>query len=137
MVTPLRRRCGFVSLLARTAIPITRAVAPIAPVAAVSPIKPVAAPVVAVTITLHPAHHGGRTLFVFLDPNRQIAQHILVETLQPFDLVDRGRRSIEVQKGEMGLAILAQAVRKGFHTPIFGFGDRSAEPFDDALQLRG
>ena len=72
-----------------------------------------------------------------LDPDGEIAQDVFVETLQPFDLVDRRRRRVEVHQREMRLAVLAQPVGEGLHAPIFGLLDRSAEAFDDALQLRG
>src|SRR6202167_6831783 len=37
----------------------------------------------------------------------------------------------------MCFAVLAEPVGERFYAPIFGLFDRSAEPFDDALQLRG
>jgi hypothetical protein len=128
--------------IARAPLPISwRAVAPITTITVstvkpVSAIKSVAAALVTVAIALSPAHHSGRALFVFLDPYGQVAQDLFVETLKPLDLVDRRRRRVDVHEGEMGLTVLSQAIGEGLYAPIFGFGDRSAEPFNDALQLR-
>src|ERR1700734_482675 len=137
-----RRRFSFVGALARTPVAVARTVTAIAAIskaitAVAEAVATVAPAVVAVAIALRPAHHGGGTLFVLFDPDGEIAQHVFIETLQPLDLVDRGRRRIDVQQREMRLAVLAQPVGQGFHAPVFVFGDGPAETLDDALQLRG
>src|SRR4029077_13792291 len=139
---PRRRRFNFVGAFARTPVAVARTVTAIAAVsetvAAVSEtIAAVASAVVAVAITLRPAHHRRRALFVLLDPDGEVAQHVFVEAFEPLDLVDRGRRCIDVHEGEMRLPVLAQPVRQRFDAPIFVFGDGSAETLDDAFQLCG
>src|ERR1700684_3877421 len=92
-----RRRCfSFVGAFARTPVAAARTVTAVAavseavtPVAVAETIATVAPAVVAVAITLRPAHHGRRALFVLLNPDGEIAQHVFIETLQPLDLGDR------------------------------------------------
>src|SRR5208282_323767 len=72
-----RWRFSFVRDFART--PVARTLAAVAPVEAITPIAAVTPAVVTVAIALDSTHHGGGTLFVFLDPDREIAQHVFVE----------------------------------------------------------
>src|SRR5208282_3013756 len=78
-----RWRFSFVRDFARTPVARTLAtvasVAAVAPVEAITPIAAVTPAVVTVAIALDSTHHGGGTLFVFLDPDREIAQHVFVE----------------------------------------------------------
>ena len=127
-------------VIARTAIAVARrpvaavtAVTAVKPIATIAAVKAVTAAIVAVAVAFGPAHHGRGAGLVFLDPDGQVAQHVLIETLQALDFVDRRRRRIDVHQREMCLAVLAQPVGERFHAPIFGLGDRSAEAFDDAL----
>src|SRR5262249_46691671 len=53
---------------------------------------PLATPLVAITVAIRLAHHGGRTLLVGVDPDRQVAQHIFVQALLALDFGQgRGR----------------------------------------------
>src|SRR5580658_1314578 len=110
-----RRRFSFVGALARTPVAVARTVTTVTTVseaiaAVAEAIATVAPAVIAVAIALRSAHHGGWALFVLLDPDGEIAQHVFIETLEPLDLVDRGRRRIDVHEREMRLAVLAQPV---------------------------
>ena len=69
--------------------------------------------------------------------NGEIAQHVFVEPLLPLDLVERGRRRIDVEQREMRLAVLAQAIGEGLHAPLLGLGDLAAHLLDDAFELGG
>src|SRR5579863_1249111 len=131
----LHRAVGIVGALPRPAV--ARTVPSVTPIEAVAAIAALATAVVAVTIALGAAHHGGRAFLVRVDPDREIAQNILVETFQPLDLIDRRWRSVDIHEREMRLAVLAQTIGEGFHAPVFSLFDRSAKAFDDALQLRG
>src|SRR5580704_7481909 len=98
---------GAVAATARTVAPIATVTA----IKALAPIAAVAAALVAITIALGATHHGGRAFFVRIDPDGKITQNVLVEALQPFDLVDDGRRPIDIHQGEMGFAVLTQPIR--------------------------
>src|SRR5271155_382343 len=128
----LPRRFGFFGAIARTPVSGT-----ITAITTVEPVAAVAAPFVAVPIAFGPAHHGRRPFLVGVNPDREVAQNVFVEALQPFDLVDRRRRGVDVHQREMRFAVLAQPVGEGLHPPVFGLLDRAAEPLDDAFQLRG
>src|SRR5499427_6554688 len=69
--------------------------------------------------------------------NREVAQHILAEPLLPFDLVEGGRRRVDIEQGEMCLAVLTQTVGEGLHAPLLGLGDLAPHLLDDGLELGG
>src|SRR5215469_3374335 len=92
----LLRALGFFSVLARAAgfaIPAA-----------------LAATLLAVAVAVGFAHHRGGAVLVGVDANRQVPQHFFVETLLTLDLGERGRRCVQVQEGEVGLAVLANPV---------------------------
>src|SRR5580658_6644032 len=75
-----RRRFSFVGALARQPVAIARTVTTVAEaIAAVSEaIAPVDPAVDVVAIPLRPAHHGGGTSLMLLDPDGEIAQHVFI-----------------------------------------------------------
>jgi len=81
------------------------------------------------------AHHRRGPLFVLLDAHSEIAQHVLIEPLLSFDLVDDGRRRVNIQEGEMCLAVLPQAIGERLDAPLFSFGDLAAHLLDHAFEL--
>src|SRR5262249_41059396 len=73
--------------------------------------------------------------FVLVDAHGQVADHVFGEPLLPLDLGQRRRRRVELEHGEVGFAVLANAERKRLDAPVFGVGDElAAEAFDDALE---
>ena len=89
------------------AIPVTAEAA-----ATAAAIAEAAAAIVALAIAIDLAHHRGGAFLVLLDADREVAQHVLVEPFLPLDLVDRGRRRVDVEQREMRLAVLAHAGRR-------------------------
>ena len=59
---------------------------------------------------------------MLVDAHGEVTQDVLVEPLQPFDLVDRGGAGLDIHQGEMRLAVLAQAVGEGFDAPLLDLG---------------
>ena len=72
-----------------------------------------------------------------LDADGEIAQHVFVQALLALDLVQRGRRRIDIEQRQVRLAVLAHAVGERLQAPIFVLGDLAAHLPDDAGQLRG
>src|SRR5262249_56077403 len=70
-------------------------------------------PIVALAVTVGFAHHRGGAVLVFVHPNREVAQHILADPLLSLDLVEGGRRGVDIEQGEMRLAVLTQTVGEG------------------------
>ena len=62
---------------------------------------------------------------------------VFVEPLLALDLVERGRRRVDIEQRHVRLAVLADAIVEGLHPPIFGLSDLAARLGDDAGQLRG
>ena len=83
------------------------------------------------------AHHRRGTFLVLFDADGEVAQHIFVQPLLALDLVERGRRRIDIEQRHVRLAVLADAVGEGLQPPIFVLGDLAAHLSDDAGQLRG
>src|SRR6185312_7537434 len=96
-----------------------------------------AATVVAITVAIGLAHHRRGTFLVFVDTNAEVADHVFADPLLPLDLGDRGRRTVDVQKHEMRLAILVHAVGEGTYAPVFRLDHLAAELLDDAGHLGG
>src|SRR5262249_51706942 len=94
-------------------------------------------PIVALAVAVGLAHHRGGAFLVLVHPNRQVAQHILAEPLLSLDLVEGGRRRVDIEQGEMRLAVLAQTIGEGLHAPLLGLGDLAPHLFDDGLELGG
>src|SRR5262249_38471543 len=125
---------GVVALIAWTTI--AAASAPV-PTIAIETAVTEAAAFVAVAVAVGLAHHRGGAFLEFGDPHSQCAQHVFVDPLLPLDLCHRGGGRINVEKGEMRLAVLADAVAQGFDAPVFVLGDFAAHLLDDALVLGG
>src|SRR3954464_1204953 len=127
-------RSGFFAAFiapAWAAIPAGTTVSTVTPIESV---EPVATPLVTLAVAVDLAHHRGGAFFVLVDTDGQIAQHVFGETLLALDFGECGRRRIELQHGEVRLAVLPDAEREGFDAPIFRVGDEfPAEAFDDAL----
>src|SRR5262249_24209985 len=94
-------------------------------------------PIVALAVTVGLAHHRGGAVLVLVHPNREVAQHILADPLLPLDLVEGGRRRVDIEQGEMRLAVLTQTVGEGLNAPLLGLGDLAPHLFDDGLELGG
>src|SRR5205814_1628073 len=119
-----RRRLFAVTRAARpvAAIPaIAKAVAAIAEAVATIAEASTAA-LVALAVAVGLAHHRGRALFVLVDAHRQVAQHVFRQPLLALDLGQRGRRRVELEHGEVGFAVLADAERERLHAPVFRIG---------------
>ena len=74
---------------------------------------------------------------MFVDANGDEAQDVFAQTLLALDFVERGRRRVDIEQGEMRLPVLVHPEGETLHTPIFGFCNLAAEAFDDALELGG
>jgi hypothetical protein len=111
MVRPPSLRRRFITRRTRSAIPAVTTIAAVTEAAAVATVaEAAAAAFVALAIAIHFPHHRGRAFFQFLDPHREVAHDIFTQTLLALDLIDRGGRGIEIEHGEMRLAVLAQAI---------------------------
>src|SRR5215510_913096 len=126
----------------RTAVALTVAVATVLTTVAIAEaaaitITKTEPPIVALAVTVGLAHHRGGAVLVLVHPNREVAQHILADPLLPLDLVEGGRRGVDIEQGEMGLAVLTQTVGEGLHAPLLGLGDLATHLFDDGLELGG
>src|SRR5438128_610246 len=120
----LLRRCGGrVSVVARTPVVAPWATIAIAAIETVPPVEAAAAALVTFAIPVHLAHHRRGAFLVFVDAHRQRAQHIFGKTLLPLDLGQRGGRGIELEQREVRLAVLADAERERFDTPVFRIAD--------------
>src|SRR5262252_3095430 len=125
-----------------TAVALTLAVAAvlatvaIAEAAAVTIAKAETA-IVALAVAVDLAHHRGGTFLVLVHANREVAQHVLAEPLLPLDLVEGGRRRVDIEQGKMCLAVLTQTVGEGLHAPLLGLGDLAPHLLDDGLELGG
>ena len=51
------------------------------------------------------------------------AQHVLVEAELTLELGDRGRRRVDVDEGEVRLAVLLDAVRERLDAPVLDLGE--------------
>src|SRR5262249_57886877 len=94
-------------------------------------------PIVALAVTVGLAHHRGGAVLVLMHTNREVAQHILADPLLSLDLVEGGRWRVDIEQGEMRLAVLTQTVGEGLNAPLLGLGDLAPRLFDDGLELRG
>src|SRR6516162_5744304 len=126
----------------QTAVALTVAVATVLTTVAIAEaaaitITKTETPIVALAVTVGLAHHRGGALFVLVHANREVAQHILAEPLLSLDLVEGGRRRVDIEQGEMRLAVLAQTVGEGLHAPLLGLGELAAHLLDDGLELGG
>src|ERR1700752_3769846 len=132
----LRRRGFFAAFFATASAAITAraTVAAVTAVTAIEAVETVAAAFIALAITVGLAHHRGRAFLVLVDTDGEIAQHIFRETLLPLDLGECGRRRIELQHGEVRLAILLDAEREALDAPVLGIAyEFPAEALDDTL----
>src|SRR6476659_2193250 len=75
-------------------------------------VEPVTAALIALAIAVGLAHHRGGAFLVLVDPDGEIAQHVFRETLLPLDFGECGRRRIELEHREVGLAVLPDAERE-------------------------
>src|SRR5712671_680749 len=123
------------SMLRHFAIVTVPAIFPGATRRAVAVAPAVAAAFVPVTVAIDLSHHRRRAGLEFLDPHRNGAQHIFPDVLLPLDLGDRRSRRIHVEEGEMRLAVLTDAIGKGFDAPILHLRDAAAHLLDDALKM--
>ncbi len=147
MLTPALPAGRFVSR--RAAVAIAPEVAALATVAAIATIaiateaaavaiaEAAAAAVVTLAVAVDLAHHRRGAFLELVDAHREVAQHIFVEPLLPLDLVDHGRRRVEVHERVMRLAVLAQPIGEGLDAPLLELGDLAAHLLDDALELGG
>src|SRR2546423_5195980 len=123
-------RCNF------GVVPALAPRAPIAPVEPVAAVEAIATPLVAVAIPVDLTHQGRGPFLVLIDANGEIAQHVFGEALLPLDLGQRGGRRIELEQGEMRLAVLADAEGERLDAPVFRVADKLAtKPLDDALEV--
>src|SRR5262245_36819274 len=113
----------------RTAIALTVAVATMLTTVAVAIAEAAAiaitkteTPIVALAVTVGFAHHRGGAVLVLVHANREVAQHILADPLLSLDLVEGGRRRVDIEQGEMRLAVLTQTVGEGLNAPLLGLG---------------
>ena len=67
--------------------------------------------------------------------NREIAQHILIQSLLALDFSEGARRGIDIEQGKMRLSILVQPIRERFETPLLGFCDLPSHLLDHAFEL--
>jgi len=74
---------------------------------------------------------------VLVDPHREVAQDVFIEPHLALDFSERRARRLDVEQRHVRLAVLADAVGKGLHAPIFGLGDLAAHLLDDGLVLLG
>ncbi|VTZ49718.1 hypothetical protein MPC4_190031 [Methylocella tundrae] len=102
---------------------------------AVSSVGPVAAIAAVVVIAL--AHHRRLALFERFDADGQEADDVFVDAALALHLGDGGWRGVNVQKREMGLTILFDAIGEGLYAPVFDLLDLAAEAFDDRSELLG
>src|SRR5262245_48481000 len=91
-------------------------IAPSASAAVVAPIAPIA-------VAVRLSHHCGRTILKRIDTDREIAEHIFVQTFLTLDFVERGRRRINIEQSHVRFTVLANAVGEGLQAPVFVFGD--------------
>ena len=105
----------------------------IEPVAAV---EAIAAALIAIAVAIGLAHHRRGAFLVRIDAHRYVAQHVFVQALLPLDLGQRGGRGVELEQGEMRLAVLADAERERLDAPVFRIADElAAEAFETPLKL--
>src|SRR5206468_5613214 len=134
--------CCFFSGRPAVTIAITEAAAVAIPIAiteaaAIAVAETAAAAIVALAIPIDLAHHHRGAFLVLLDTHGEVAQHIFIEPLLPLDLVDHGRRGVEVHEGVVRLAVLAQPIGQRLDAPLFELGDLAAHLLDDALEVGG
>src|SRR5258708_6887957 len=134
----LRDGGGIFSVARRPAVAVSPVLATVAITIAEAGALAVAeaeAAVVALAVAVDLAHHCGRAFLMLVHANGDVAQHILVEPLLALDLVERGRRRLDVEQREMRLAVLAHPIRQGLDAPLLELGDLAAHLLDDALEL--
>src|SRR5262249_54184733 len=120
-IVPAARAPSWTLVTARTVI------------AVIAVATPVAAAFISVSVAIDLPHHRRRSGFHVGHTHRQGTQHIFVDVLLALHFADRCGRRIDVEQGEMGLAVLADTVCQGLDTPVFHLGDRAAHLLDDAL----
>jgi len=99
--------------------------------AVVTVAAPLAAAFIAVTVAIDLPHHSRWARFQFIDPHRQCAQYVFVDVLLALDLADRRGWRVDIKQGEMGLAVLADAIGQGLDAPVFRLRDAAAHLLDD------
>src|SRR5262249_51596210 len=112
----------------RTAVALTLAIATVLAAVTIAEAAAVTIPkaetaIIALAIAVDLTHHRGGTFLVLVHANREVAQHILAEPLLSLDLIEGGRRRVDIEQGEMCLSVLTQTVGEGLHAPLLGLGD--------------
>ena len=109
---------------------------PIAETAAVA-ITETESAIVTLTVAIDLAHHRGWTFLVLVHTHGDVAQHVLAEPFLALDLVESSGGCVDVEKGEMRLAGLAQTVGEGLHAPLLGLDDLASHLLENARELGG
>src|SRR5687767_14153411 len=138
---PAMLRIAWCLLLARPSFGFVAALAPraaitITAIETVATVEAPAAALITIAISVGLAQHRRGTFLVLVDAHREVAQHVFRETLLPLDFADGRGRRVELEQGEMRLAVLADAVGERLDPPVFRVADQlAAETFDDALEV--
>ena len=64
-------------------------------------------------------HDRRRPFLELVDPQRQVAQDVLIDAHRPFEFGDRRCRAVDVEQHEVALAVLLHAVGEVAQAPIF------------------
>ena len=94
-------------------------------------------PIVALAVAIDLAHHRGWAFLVLVHADGDVAQHVLAEPFLTLDLVESSSRRVDVEEGEMRLAVLAQTIGEGLDAPLLGLGDLAPHLLENALELGG
>src|SRR3954471_20561167 len=114
---------SFGEVAGRAVAPV-RTVAPVGTVAARAAVAAVTA--VAALAPLVAAHHGGGAGLVLVDPDRHVADDVLVDLGLALQFGDDARGRLEVEHHVMALAVLGDPVGEAAKPPGFGLGDFAA-----------
>src|SRR6476659_9929200 len=109
----LQLRRGFIAAFASGPIPVAAVLATFTKTTAVAVAKTEAA-FLAFAFAIRFAHHGRGSFLVLINPDGEIAQHVLAEPFLAFDLIERGRRRFDIEEREMCLTIFFQPVGERF-----------------------
>lgn len=74
---------------------------------------------------------------MLVDPQREIPQDILIESLLAFHFGNRRRRCVDIHQREMGFAVFADPVCERLKTPRLDLANGAAIVLDDGLELLG
>src|SRR5688572_20629333 len=125
-----------------------RAVTAVATITAVATVKSAAAEaalaaaeatlaLAALAVAAARLQHGRRAFLQRLDPNRQVAQHVLVDAHVALHLDHRRRGGVDVEEDIVALAVLLDAEAEALQAPELLLGHVAALGSDDPGEVLG